>query len=215
VRYGYPFRRIPLTQNKYAIVDPEDYEKLAKYRWHINRGRGTFYAARCQWDRKEQKTKSIKMHREIMKIEDGLYVDHINGNGLDNRKANLRAVTIMENSWNMKKVRRKCWSRYKGVTWNSRRRKWIAQAMAGGEVNYLGGFDVEREAAKAYDEKARELFGEYAALNFGANRQILRSWAVVACERFCLLWRRRVINIAGKSGSIFRAVFRKRRKKDV
>jgi hypothetical protein len=166
IRYGYPFRRIPLTQGKFAIVDPEDYEKLSKYKWHINTGRGTFYAARCQWDRKEKKTKSVKMHREIMKIADGLYVDHINGNGLDNRKVNLRAVTMLENSWNMQKIRRKCWSRYKGVTWNKREKRWVAQVMARGKINFLGGFDVEREAAKAYDEAAKKCHGEYARLNF-------------------------------------------------
>ena len=166
IRYGYAFRRIALTQNKYAIVDPEDYERLSKYKWHINTGRGTFYAARCMWVRRERKTKSIKMHREIMKIDDELYVDHINGDGLDNRKANLRAVTIMQNSWNMKKVRRNCWSRYKGVTWNKRRNKWVAQIMTRGETKFLGGFEDEIKAAKAYDEAAKKYHGEFACLNF-------------------------------------------------
>lgn len=166
LRYGYPFRRIPLTQNKYAIVDPEDYKRLAKYKWHINTGRGTFYAVRCMWVRRERKTKSIKMHREIMKIDDELYVDHINGDGLDNRKANLRAVTIMQNSWNMKKFRRNCWSRYKGVTWNTRRKKWVAQIMARGEIKFFGGFEDEMEAAKAYDAAAKKYHGEFAYLNF-------------------------------------------------
>jgi hypothetical protein len=166
IRYGYPFRRIPLTQQKYAIVDPEDYERLSQYKWHINTGRGTFYAVRCVWVKSERKTKSIKMHRELMKIDDELYVDHINGDGLDNRKANLRAATAFQNSWNMKKLRRKCWSRYKGVTWNKRQNRWVAQIMARGKIKFLGCFTDEIEAGRAYDEAAKKFHREFAVTNF-------------------------------------------------
>jgi hypothetical protein len=89
IRYGYPFRRIPLTQGKYAILDPEDYERLSKHKWHANKSKNTFYAVRRIHIGKN-KWKHIKMHREILDPPDHLYVDHINHKGFDNRKANLR-----------------------------------------------------------------------------------------------------------------------------
>lgn len=147
-------------------MDPEDYARLAKYKWHLSGRRGAFYAARCMWVRSERKTKSPKMHREIMKVDDNLYIDHINGDGLDNRKANLRAATALQNSWNSQKTRRKSWSRYKGVTWNKRGEKWISQIQANGKIKFIGRFDDEVQAAKAYDRAAKEYHGEFAALNF-------------------------------------------------
>jgi len=89
INYGYPFRRIPLTQGKYAIVDPENYERLNKYKWYASKGGSTFYAVRSAWDSINKKKRTIKMHREIINPPYPLVVDHINRNGLDNRKANL------------------------------------------------------------------------------------------------------------------------------
>jgi len=82
IRYGYAFRRIRLTQGKYAIVDPEDYERLNKYKWHVNKGTNTYYA--CRNFRIGKKRIGIKMHREIINLPNHLDVDHINRNGLDN-----------------------------------------------------------------------------------------------------------------------------------
>ena len=81
IRYGYPFRRIPLTRGLYAIVDREDYEWLMKFKWHTNCSRGKFYAVN---------SRKQKMHRLIMNAPSDKFVDHINGDGRDNRKANLR-----------------------------------------------------------------------------------------------------------------------------
>jgi hypothetical protein len=110
MRYGYPFRKIPLTQGQYAIVDPEDYERLAKYKWFAKRCDGRFYAVR--W----AKNKNVKMHQVILGSEEGKVIDHINGNGLDNRKANVRFATSEQNSWNQRKQRSKSSSKYKGVS---------------------------------------------------------------------------------------------------
>ena len=90
-RYGYAFRRIPLTQGKYAIVDPEDFERLNKYKWYAVKDSRTFYSYRNK--RVGKKYISLGMHREILDPPGHLVVDHINHNGLDNRKANLRLAT--------------------------------------------------------------------------------------------------------------------------
>jgi hypothetical protein len=165
--YGYPFRRIPLTQGKYAIVDPEDFERLSKHKWHAFKSKNTFYAERAVRVGKVRKQVVIKMHREILKVPDGLLVDHKNHNGLDNRKANLRPATRAENSRNRRKFRkRKCRSRFKGVSWNKDRKKWSARILFNRDMKFIGYFDDEIEAAKAYDEAAKKYHREFAVLNF-------------------------------------------------
>jgi hypothetical protein len=170
LRYGYPFRRIPLTQGKYAIVDPEDFERLNKHKWHATRGNNTFYAARTI--RVGKKRISLKMHREVIHPPDHLFVDHINRNGLDNRKANLRSATHLQNSWNARMSRRSAYSKYKGVTFRRGPRKWIAMISVAGERIFLGSFKDEIQAAKAYDKAAKKYHGEFAVLNFRRLTQI-------------------------------------------
>lgn len=108
---------------------------------------------------------SVTMHRQIMKLPKNLCVDHINHNGLDNRRANLRAVSQAQNNVNKPKQSGSYSSKYKGVT-SKVDRKWHAYIMQKGKYYYLGSFDDEQAAGRAYDEKAKELFGEYACLNF-------------------------------------------------
>jgi len=93
-RYGCAFRKIPLTQGKFAIVDPEDYERLAKYKWHLARSPTGLYATRWQRFASKNTRKRIWMHREVISVPKNMVCDHINHNGLDNRRANLRAATI-------------------------------------------------------------------------------------------------------------------------
>jgi len=166
-RYGYPFRRIPLTQGKYAIVDPEDYERLSKHKWYVSKGSSTFYAARCIWDPVNKKKRTIKMHREILNPPHPLVVDHINRNGLDNRKANLRPATKSQNTINKPCIKQKgAHSKYHGVTWQKSNKKWQAQIRAEGNPRVIGYFDGEIEAAKAYDRAAKLYHKEFAVLNF-------------------------------------------------
>jgi len=106
------------------------------------------------------------MHREIVNIPKGLKCDHINGNSLDNRKANLRTVTRQQNCWNNRKRRPRSLSKYKGVSYSSRGRPWKAMLMVGRKRIYLGPFDTQIQAAKAYDRAAKNYFGPYARLNF-------------------------------------------------
>ena len=103
LRFGYPFRKIPLTKGKYAIVDPADYNRLSKYNWHAVIAPNTCYAARSQTCPSTGRTTRIPMHRSIIPIPNNMLCDHINHVGLDNRTANLRPATAAQNAWNRKK----------------------------------------------------------------------------------------------------------------
>lgn len=164
LRYGYAFRRIPLTQGEHAIVDPDDYERLSKYNWHVNKTGQTFYAKRSARARKT--IAAIYMHRCIIKVPAGMVADHINHNGLDNRKANLRLATLAQNNRHRKKFNTKSRLKYKGTYYNRRRREWYARIICDGEPIHLGTFKDEIEAAKAYDQAAKKYHGEFAGLNF-------------------------------------------------
>jgi hypothetical protein len=152
-------RYISLTRGKHAIVDAADYPALARYKWYAQRTDrcGTFYACRTHRGR------SFSMHRQIMKPPKGMVVDHINGNGLDNRRCNLRVCTQLQNSQNSHR-RQPGKSQFRGVF--PRGDKWEATLQHNREEHYLGLFDDEVEAAKARDRKAYELAGEFAVLNF-------------------------------------------------
>ena len=168
-RYGYPFRRIPLTRGQYAIVDPDDFERLNKYKWQASQSTrsGTFYAARSTWDKVNKKKRTIKMHRLILYPPHPLVVDHINNNGLDNRRANLRVATRSQNSINKPfKKKKGTHSKYLGVTWQKSINRWQAQIRAKGNHRIIGYFDNETEAALEYDQAARKFHKDFAVLNF-------------------------------------------------
>jgi hypothetical protein len=103
-----------------------------------------------------------------------MYCDHINHNGLDNRRANLRLCTPQQNSFNQR-PRRNSTSIYKGVSWNSEVRKWKAEIKHNGRTISIGYFEKEQDAAIAYDDYAAELFGEFAWLNH-RHRPEIRQW---------------------------------------
>ena len=148
-------RHIPLTKHKYAIVDAADFEWLNRFRWHATGTNGRYYAATVI------NGKSISMHRLMMKPPPGLVVDHIDGNGLNNRRENLRICTRRQNRHNTRPLGKS--SRFVGVMPCGK--KWQAHVKRDGVPYYLGLFDTEIDAARARDEKARELFGPYAWLN--------------------------------------------------
>jgi hypothetical protein len=167
LRYGYEFHRIPLTQGKYAIVDPENYDRLAKHKWHIVRDSGTFYAVRNTGQHRGGKRIVLKMHREILKVPASMFVDHINHNGLDNRNANLRPATRAQNARNRRKGRKAgSHSKYKGLTWYKNEKRWAVRIMVDRKSKFIGYFDNEIAAAKAYDKAAMKYHKEFAALNF-------------------------------------------------
>ena len=164
LRFGVAYRRVPLTQGLYAKVDPADYRELARHEWHATRGRHTWYAQRKVWDAGAKREVTIKMHRVVLPVAPGYVVDHINRNGLDNRRANLRLATVAQNAWNAKK--RNSRSGYKGVHYDKNKNRWRAAIVCNGQRTHLGYFKDKHQAAKAYDTAAKTLHGEFAALNF-------------------------------------------------
>lgn len=150
---------IILSRGLVALVDDEDFERVNQYNWFALKAVKKYYAVR-----NENKSTTI-MHRFILNADKGIYVDHINGDSLDNRKFNLRTCTNQQNSRNSKK-QNNCSSKYKGVCWIKQRNKFLAQICINYKQVFLGYYDDEIEAAKSYDEAARKGFSDFAALNF-------------------------------------------------
>ena len=166
LRYGYAFRKILLNRGKLAIVDQDDFEKLKEYKWYlVEPNSRNQYAVRMA--KTGKKYYRCAMHRVVTEAPDGMFVDHINRNGLDNRSRNLRIVTPQQNSWNTRQGRGQGSSEYKGVSWNKEKRKWRANIHIDNRLKCLGCFEDEKEAAAAYDRAAKKHRGEYAFLNFG------------------------------------------------
>lgn len=159
---------IQLTQGFVALVDDADYERVSAYKWRalVDKRRGKVYAAR-KTRGPHQIRRSVYLHRELLGITDpSIKVDHRNGNGLDNQRENLRACSTSQNNMNSRKRRDGLSSRYKGVCWHKRYGKFQAEIKLDGRSKYLGMFTDEIDAALAYDEAAREQFGEFACTNF-------------------------------------------------
>lgn len=152
------------ANGKSMIIDDDDYGMVNKYSWNISIKDKNEYASAYLLGSGHRGTR-IYAHRLIMNAERGQHIDHKNGDGLDNRRGNLRISTNQENHFNTRK-KSKSSSIYKGVTWENRRKHWVAQIMIDGKHIYIGKFDSEVDAAKAYDSRAKELFGDFANLNF-------------------------------------------------
>lgn len=153
------YRLIPLTQRQNAIVDAEDFEWLSTWNWNAHWD----LHAKCFYARRKQSGKTILMHREIMHLKPGQLVDHHNRNSLDNRKQNLRQATVSQNTANTKNFTTNS-SGYRGVSRNGKR--WRAVVVHHGRYIVMSGFRSKRKAARAYDEVAKKIFGEFAHLNF-------------------------------------------------
>ncbi len=156
-------REIQLTQGQIAIVDDEDFEYLSQWKWCAVYfpSANVFYAERQSRKGEFDKPTKVKMHRQLMGFPEGLFVDHINHNTLDNRRENLRIATRKENNRNSKK---KAYNKsgYKGVSWNSNTGKWRAQINVDGKVIHLGLFLDPAEAHEAYKAAAILYFGDFA-----------------------------------------------------
>ena len=151
--------RIPLTQGRFALVDDADFEMLSHWKWHAH----TAGVAANIWFHNGDRRTTL-MHRLLLLPNQEQQIDHINGDQLDNRRCNLRICTNTQNQQNRHAV----WgsSLFKGVGWSTARETWRARIKLAGSDMWLGHFVNEADAARAYDKAAREMFGEFANLNF-------------------------------------------------
>lgn len=145
---------LPLTQGKWAMVDSDVPEEIWGHKWN---GCGK-YAKRKVGPAGKQK--SILLHRVILALPAGTEGDHIDGDGRNNLRSNLRPATAQQNSQGYRSKRKGASSQYRGVTWH--RGKWQAAICK----TYIGRFESEIAAAKAYDAAAKKRFGEFASPNF-------------------------------------------------
>lgn len=156
-----------LSQGKFSQVDDEDYDWLNQWKWSY---RNNGYAIRAQhvgMFNGKQKQQMIRLHRFIMSAPHGMSVDHINGDGLDNRRCNLRICTHSQNHMNSKS-RNGSSSKYKGVTWLKKENKWWARIKVDGVYLSLGKFVCEEDAGLAYNVAAEKHYGQFSRSNLVA-----------------------------------------------
>lgn len=165
-------KELKLTNGKKALVDEEDYEKLIKFRWHERKVINTSYAYRASSVNEQRNLnypKCIHLHRQILNIitDKEKFVDHIDCNGLNNLKSNIRICTKKENHQraNYNLTSRKKTSKYRGVSFMKNLGKFKAEISINGKNKHLGLFLTEKEAALAYNTKAIEIRGIFANLN--------------------------------------------------
>lgn len=153
------FREIIASNGQIIIVDPDDYENLVKYNWHVKTN--GYAVMNYGGSLRLQKL----MHRVILNLTDkSIFADHINRNKLDNRKINLRTANHKQNGAN-RSAQKGGTSKYLGVSWFKRDKKWISHIKINGKNKHLGVFLNEEEAAMAYNKAAAQQYGEYANLN--------------------------------------------------
>lgn len=154
------------TTDSRILTDPEDRHWLERYTFsvqqHGSEDSPIFYA--CVRPTIDGRRSPLYLHRLILGAKKGERVDHINGNGLDNRRENLRFATASGNGANSRTYRNNT-SGYKGVHWEHRRGKWYANLTHQGKTIFIGRFDLPEDAARAYDAKAVEIHGEFARTN--------------------------------------------------
>ncbi len=161
-------KTIPLTHGFEAFVDDSDYDRVSQYKWRaqVDRRRNHVYAVR-KTHGPHSSRRTLYLHREILGVTDPeVKVDHHNGDTLDNRRVNLRKCVSGENNGNSRKRRDGLSSKYKGVCWHKRDKKFQASIRVHRRTIYLGMFAEEAQAAQAYDAAARAFFGEFAQCNF-------------------------------------------------
>lgn len=165
-------RLVPLSKGLFALVDARDLARVSRYRWHVVRRGQVSHAMRTV--KADGRKRTVFMHRWLLDAPAGLEVDHRNGNGLDNRRSNLRLATHAQNAINHRRSSPSKSSRYHGVCWNKARNCWRVVICAGERERergpakqiYIGSFRNEVAAARAYDRAALRHHGEFAVTNF-------------------------------------------------
>jgi hypothetical protein len=163
------YRLIPLTRGQNAIVDTADYNWLNQWNWSALPHRsGKFYAMRNGYTKGKKNCETILMHRVILGCKDDELGDHKDHNTLNNRKSNLRITNYVGNGRNSVKKSTNT-TGFRGITSYITRRnikRWVARIRDGKTNSYIGCYESAKEAAKAYDEAAKRIHGEFASLNF-------------------------------------------------
>lgn len=149
---------VSLTKGYVATIDSADVNAVAGWNWCAFVRGETVYAVRSA------SRKTIYMHRALISPPDGCVVDHVDGNGLDNRRANLRVGSQMQNTWNSR-TKRSNTSGVKGVCFDRSRAKWIAHIRCGGKRINLGRFDNIRDAEAAYRAASMRIHGQFSRLD--------------------------------------------------
>lgn len=171
------FRKVPLSNGGFALVDAEDYDRIKHLPWHQHKRYAVYSTTHA-----DGKRENGRLHRIIMKAPKGTLVDHKNGNRLDCRKDNLRLCNEAGNARNAGK-RKDNTSGFKGVTFHKDTGKWQAAIRAGGNPKYLGLFDTPEAAAKVYDTACVKHHGEFAKNNQIICTTQIRNQAAIPPEQ--------------------------------
>jgi len=148
-----------LTTGQIAKIDIDDIPRVKDYCWSAkSKERGNVWYIRGYVEKR-----NVVLSRYLMDAPKGMVVDHINHDPFDNRKSNLRICTHTENLWNLQRKSHK--NRFKGISYRKNEGRWVATICKNAKHYYLGAYKTDVEAARAYDKKAIELFGEYAKVN--------------------------------------------------
>lgn len=154
---------MPMSSGNFVLFHREDFGLVSPYHWYQSRHpRGPYAVADVS---QKKRRRHFRMHRLILDAPTGVIVDHVNRNGLDNRRCNLRLCTNAQNQCNRGRPKNNT-SLYKGVSFCRSTGRWSVKIQNLGEYIWIGRFETPEEAAWAYDDAAREHFGEYAYLNF-------------------------------------------------
>lgn len=156
-------KTIPLTQGLVALVDDEDYESVNAFNWFAARRGRVVYAARNL--RKPDGTWTQQFIHQLL-FSEAKSIDHRDGDGRNNQRENLRVATKMQNAQAFQRKKAGTSSSYRGVHWDTERRKWSVEIKLNRKKIFLGRFEDEVFAAKTYDCAAREYFGDFASPNF-------------------------------------------------
>lgn len=152
--------RIPLTKGKFAIVDKEDIAKLNRYKWRVTKNGDNYYAVTTIYNCKTKKEANLYMHRLLLDAKKGKFVDHKNHKTLDNRRVNIRICTYAENCRNSRKRKGNYTHPFKGVDQLGSLR-WRARIKYNYKYIHIGVYKTKEQAARAYNKKAKELFGDF------------------------------------------------------
>lgn len=158
-------KEIPVSPGRIAFVDDEDFDMASQYKWYAQPSRGQVCYAQCRVPRSGSTPRTTKRMHRLIRPDIMGHIDHIDGNGLNNTRANLRPATTSQNMWNSPR-RQDNTSGFKGVSYFRNDALWFAQIVVNRKTIYLGSFRDKLDAARAYDEAAVLYFGEFARPNF-------------------------------------------------